>query len=131
MDKKLSSIVIIPLMLLLLTLLFVSCGGNTSQDKVAIEQVIRGYVSSYNASNFEDTLACFTGYDDYQDALAYLVFLRSLSGEITLVNFDAASISVTGNTARVPVDFIIMNELSSQWINLEKVNGNWKILWEQ
>jgi hypothetical protein len=98
---------------------------------VAIEQVIRGYVSSYNASNFEETLTYFTGFDDSQDALAYLAFLRSQSGELTLVNFDSGSVAVTGNVARVPVDFIIMGEQSSQWISLEKENGSWKILWEQ
>jgi hypothetical protein len=65
------------------------------------------------------------------DAIAYLAFLRSQSGNLTLVNFDRDSIAVTGNTARVPVEFIIMGEQGSQWINLQKENGSWKILWEQ
>lgn len=127
-----SNIVVILIMLLVATFLFVSCGGSdTGRDKVAIEQVIRGYVSSYNASNFEETLTYFTGFEDSQDALAYLAFLRSQSGELTLVNFESGSVAVTGNTARVPVEFIIMGEQSSQWINLAKENGGWKILWEQ
>jgi len=127
-----SKIAVVLIMLLFVTSLFVSCGGaNSDTNKAEIEQVIRGYVSSYNASDFEETLTYFTGYDNEQDALAYLAFLKSISGELILVNFDQDSIAVTGNTARVPVEFIIMGEQGSQWINLQKENGSWKILWEQ
>lgn len=127
-----SKIAVVLIMLLFVTSLFVSCGGaNSDTNKAEIEQVIRGYVSSYNASDFEETLTYFTGYDNEQDALAYLAFLKSISGELILVNFDRDSIAVTGNTARVPVEFIIMGEQGSQWINLQKENGSWKILWEQ
>jgi len=42
---RISKIVVILIMLLVATFLFVSCGGSdTGRDKVAIEQVIRGYV---------------------------------------------------------------------------------------
>lgn len=127
-----NKVVIILIMLLFAVFLFVSCGsGDADSDKVAIEKVIRGYVSSYNSSNLEETLTYFTGFDDSQDALAYLAFLRSQSGELTLVNFDSEGISVVGNTAKVPVEFIIMGERSFQWLNLKKENGGWKILWEQ
>jgi len=113
--------------------LAVACSGgsNANPDKAAIEQVIRGYVSSYNASNFEETLTYFTGFSDSQDALAYLAYLREQSGPLELVNFDPDSISVIGDTARVPVDFIIMGEQGSQWLNLSKEVDGWKILWEQ
>jgi hypothetical protein len=127
-----SKIAVVLIMLLFVTSLFVSCGGsNTIQDKEAIGNVIRNYVASYNSSNFEETISYFTGYTDRVDAIAYLAFLRSQSGNLTLVNFDRDSIAVTGNTARVPVEFIIMGEQGSQWINLQKENGSWKILWEQ
>ena len=126
-----SKIAVVLIMLLFVTSLFVSCGGrDTVQDKEAIGEVIRNYVSSYNAESFEETLSYFTGYADRQDALAYLAFLRSQSGNLTLVNFDRDSISVTGNTAKVPVEFIILGEQGSQWLNLKKENS-WKILWEQ
>lgn len=120
------------IMLLLATLSFVACGGSdVASDRAAIEKVIRGYVSSYNASDFDETLTYFTGFADRQDALSYLAYLRSQSGELTLVNFHPDSIAVEGATAKVPVEFSIMGELGFQWIHLKKENGNWKILWEQ
>jgi hypothetical protein len=120
------------LVLLFIVSLFVSCsGGNNIQDKEKISDVIRNYVASYNASNFEETISYFTGYSDRQDAIDYLTFLKSMSGNLTLVNFNRDSVAVTGNTARVPVEFIIMGEQSSQWINLVKENGSWKMLWTQ
>ena len=131
---KLNKIIFILVAVLLTIGLLVSCGGgNTIQDKEKIGDVIRNYVASYNASNFEETVSYFTGYADRQDAMDYLAFLKSMSGNLTLVNFDRDSVAIIGNTARVPVDFIIMGELSSQWINLKKENSNsnWKILWEQ
>lgn len=117
---------------LLATLSFVACGSSdVAADQAAIEKVIRGYVSSYNASNFDETLTYFTGFADRQDALSYLAFLRSQSGELTLVNFDPEGIAVEGSTAKVPAEFRIMGEVGFQWIHLKKEEGNWKILWEQ
>ena len=56
---------------LLATLSFVACGSSAAAaDRAAIEKVIRGYVSSYNASNFDETLTYFTGFADRQDALS-------------------------------------------------------------
>jgi hypothetical protein len=36
--------------------------------------------------------------------------LRSLSGEIVLINWDAEGIAITGDTAKVPVEFMILGE---------------------
>lgn len=119
------------LVVLTTLLLLVSCTQSVASDKEAIEQVIVGYVSSYNANNFGETINYLTGYNDRDDAIAYLAFLKSMSGNITIVNFDKDAIAVTGNTAKVPVDFIIQEEVSFQWINLVKEQGYWRILWEQ
>ena len=128
--KNLRTFILIILVLLVVSL-FVSCSSNTSKDKEAIEQALNGYVSSYNANHFEETVTYFTGYSDKQDAIDYLVFLKSVSGNLTIVNFDSDSIAITGNTAKSPVDFIIMGELSFQWVDFKKVDTGWKILWKQ
>lgn len=114
----------------------VACGGDAA-DRAAIEDTIRGYIASYNASNFDETLTYFTGYDDGQDALSFLAFVRPLSGELTLVDFDREAIAFVapavpgGATAKVPVEFIIQGDRGSQMLNLKKEEGKWKILWEQ
>lgn len=59
--------------------------------------------------------------------------MRSLSGEIVLINWDAEGIAITGDTAKVPVEFMILGEKKIfQWLTIVKskiING--KILWEQ
>ena len=66
-----------------------------------------------------------------------LAFLRSQSGELTLVNFDRDAIAfvppaVPGSaTAKAPVEFRIGGQIDSQMLNLKKEDGIWNILWEQ
>ncbi|OGO02375.1 MAG: hypothetical protein A2Y91_07410 [Chloroflexi bacterium RBG_13_54_8] len=120
------------LCILVVGLLLGCGGGNIEVERAAIGETIRGYVSSYNASDFEECLTYFADYGDREDALSMLAFFRSRSSELTLVDFDLeSSVAVEGSTARVPVEFIVMGERGSQWIHLKKVEGEWKILWEQ
>jgi len=125
-----NKIIVVLTVLLVAASLFVAC-GNSVNDKAAIEDTIRGYVSTFNNYHFEKTLDYFTGYGNHDDAIAYLAYLRDLSGELILVNFTQDSIAITGNTARVPVEFIIMGEQSSQWLYLQKESDGWRILWNQ
>jgi hypothetical protein len=118
--------------------LLVACGGggNRDADRAAIEDTIRGYVESFNASDFDRTLSYFTGFGDREDALAYLGVLREQSGELAIVNFDRAAIAFvsptpSGATAKVPVDFVIQGQVGSQMLELKEEDTGWKILWEQ
>lgn len=68
-------------------LLMVSCRGGTSKettDATAIEDTIRGYVTTYNAGNFTHCLTYFADYGDEGDALAFLSYMRSLLGPLEL-----------------------------------------------
>ena len=65
-------------------------------------------------------------------------FPSSTVGEISLDKFDPDSFAITppaapglGFTARVPVKFRLGGEASSQRVLLQKVNEEWKVVWEQ
>ena len=68
-------------------LLMASCGGGYSReatDATAIEDTIRGYFTTFNAEDFDKCLTYFTDYEDKEDALAFLSFIRSLSVPLEL-----------------------------------------------
>jgi len=94
----------------------------------AIEDTIRGYVEAYNAQDYDQCLTYFTDYGDEADALGDLAFYRSLSGELGYRRID--DIAISGQTATVTVVFVIGGEEGTDQMQLKKVNGKWKIIWE-
>ena len=121
---------------LLMAVLSASCGGgggdgdgNWDSEVAAIEDTIRGYVETYNAQDYPQCLTYFTEYGDEGDALAALAFLRGLSGELEYREIKDITISGT-NTATVMVVFVIGGEEGSDELQLKKVEGDWKIVWE-
>ena len=104
-------------------------GGGSNSSAAAIEDTIRGYVTTYNAADFAQCLTYFTDYGDESDALGALAFFRSLSGELEYRKIK--DIAITGQTATVSVVFVIEGEEGTDQMSLKKVNGKWKILWEQ
>ena len=105
-----------------------SC-GKESGDRAAIGDTIKGYISSYNASNFEECITYFTDYGDKEDAISELTFFRSLSGELGYRKVK--DIVISGQTATVSVVFTIGGEEGTDMMQLRKVDGKWKIIWEQ
>ncbi len=109
-----------------------ACGkGDTGAkgDAAAIEDTLKGYVTTYNAGNFAKCLTYFTDYGDEDDALALLSFLRSMSGKLVLK--EVRHISISDQTATATVVFTIGGEEGTDQMQLRKVQGKWKIVWEQ
>jgi len=114
----------------------VSCGGGKADDTAVIEDTIGGYVTTFNAEDFIQCLTYFTDYEDKEDALAFLSFMRSLSGKLELKKIEDIAISPpavlrSGQTATASVTFTITGEESTDQMQLKKVDGLWKIIWEQ
>jgi ketosteroid isomerase-like protein len=123
-------------MLLVGLLLVAGCGGGPTSEAAAIEDTIRGYVTTYNAEDFDKCLTYFTDYEDKEDALAFLSFARGLSGPLELREINDIAIvpvAVPGGsrTATATVIFTITGEESTDQIRLKEVDGHWKIIWEQ
>jgi len=131
--------ILVVCMLVVWLLLMVSCGGGTSReatDATAIEDTIRGYVTTFNAGDFTQCLTYFADYGDEGDALAFLSYMRSLSGELELKKIEDIAIFPpavpgSGQTATATVTFTILGEESTDQMQLKKVDGKWKIIWEQ
>jgi len=102
-------------------------GGGGNGDSAAIEDTIRGYVTTWNAQDFAQCLTYFTGYGDEEEALAALSDMRGLSGELELR--EIGDIDITNQTARATVAFTIVGEEGTDELQLKKVDGRWKIVW--
>jgi hypothetical protein len=118
-------------------LLIASCGEGSqeSRDARTIEDTIRDYIATYNNEDFNNCLACFTGYEDRDDALAFLSFTRGLSGELELKEIKEISIfpvAVPGGsrTATASVTFTMLGEESTDLMQLMEADGSWKLIWE-
>ena len=117
--------------MVLAALFSVSCSsGEENGDSAAIEGTIRGYVNTYNAEDFVQCLTYFTGYDDEEDARAFLSYMRNLSGEMELKKVKDVSVS-TPTTATATVMFTMLGENSTDQMHMMKVGGEWKIVWEE
>jgi hypothetical protein len=105
-----------------------ACGGESANgERVAIEDTIRGYVTTWNAQDFAQCLTYFTGYGDEEEALAALSYMRGLSGELELR--EIGDIAITNQTATATVVFTISGEEGTDELQLKKVDGHWKIVW--
>lgn len=118
-------------------------GGDDNSDREAIIATIQDYVSSYNASNFEKCINYFTEYGDREDAKATLAYFRDLSGEmyIRVMSSDDPPmlainiLEIDKSTARVEIELTAdeggNQSIGSDDLYLKKVDGQWKIIWEQ
>ena len=111
-----------------------SCGscscGEESGESAAIEGTIRGYFTTFNAGDFTQCLTYFTGYEDEEDARAFLSYIRNLSGEVELHEVKDVSIS-SPTTATATVIATMLGEEGTDQMQMRKVNGEWKIMWEE
>lgn len=123
------SVVSLMVVLALLPVMGVNCDSGSDGDDRAIEDTIRGYISSYNASDFDECVTYFTDYSDEDDAKEGLAFFRALSGELQFK--EIGNIAITNQTAMVTVAFTIGGEEGTDEMHLRKVQGRWKILWEE
>jgi hypothetical protein len=117
---------------IVLTALFcASCSsGEDSGESAAIESTIRGYVTTFNTGDFTQCLTYFTGYDNEEDALVFLSYMRNLSGEMDLKKVHDVSIS-TPTTATATVIFTMLGEEGTDQMQMKKIGNQWKILWEE
>jgi hypothetical protein len=115
--------------------LLAGCGGSQpTGDNADIEDTIEGYVTTFNAGDFTQCLAYFTGYGDEEEARAFLSFMRNLSGELELRKVKDIAIvppAVPGGspTATATVVFTVAGEEGTDQMQLRKVDGQWKIVW--
>ena len=125
--------ILVVCMLVVWLLLMASCGDGTSRAATAataIEDTIRGYVTTFNAGDFTQCLTYFTDHGDEGDALAFLSYMRSLSGPLELRETKDIACA-TPQIAIATVVFTIVGEESTDQIRLKKVDAKWKIIWEQ
>jgi hypothetical protein len=114
---------------IVMAVVLTGCGGNESAGGNAdIENTIKGYITTFNAGDFTRCLTYFTDYGDEEDALAFLQFMRGMSGELKLR--EIKDISISGpTTATATVVFTIAGEESTDQMQLRKVDDQWKIVW--
>lgn len=128
------AIIYLTIVMLLVPIIGAGCGSdgdNSDMDEEAIEATIDGYMSSYNASDFDECITYFTGYDDEEDAKSQLEFLRGLSGEIANGVIKVSHTSTAGQSATTTVSFTIYGQEDANEMQLKKVDGEWKILWDE
>ena len=117
--------------MVLAALFCASCSsGEEIGDSAAIEDTIRSYVTTFNAEDFIQCLTYFTGYEDEEDALAFLSYMRNLSGELELKKVKDISIS-SPTTATATVVFTIAGEEGTDQMQMRQVGGQWKIVWAE
>jgi hypothetical protein len=110
--------------------LLIVCGGNESAgDNADIENTIRGYFTTFNGGDFTQCLTYFTGYEDEEDALAFLQFMRGMSGELQLR--EIKDIALVDQTATATVVFTIAGEPGTDRMQLRKADDRWKIVWTE
>jgi galactitol-specific phosphotransferase system IIB component len=124
--QRILSVLVVVLAVLLAVGTLVACGEGVNDER-AIEDTIEGYVETYNSQDFVQCLTYFSDYGNEADALAFLAYMRSISGELELVEVKDILISYT--TASATVVFIIAGEESTDQMQLRQVNSKWKILW--
>ena len=120
---------LIVLAMLAVLLSVAACSSGGTGDTEAIKDTIEGYVTAYNAGDFAKCLTYFTDFGEEDDALAFLSSLRDMSGELTLQ--EVKDISVSGQMATAKVVFTVGSEQGTDEMQLKKVQGQWRILWEQ
>lgn len=123
-------------LLVIVSLMMVSCGRVSGRETKTIEDTVRGYVTTFNAGDFTRCLTYFTDYEDEGDALAFLSYIRSLSGELELreikdIAIFPPAVPGSGQTATATVTFTLLGEEGTDLMQLKKVDGKWKIIWEQ
>ena len=124
--QRILSVLVVVLAVLLAVGTLVACGEGVNDER-AIEDTIEGYVETYNSQDFVQCLTYFSDYGNEADALAFLAYMRSISGELELVEVKDILISYT--TASATVVFIIAGEESTDQMQLRHVNSKWKIVW--
>jgi len=124
--QRILSVLVVVLAVLLAVGTLVACGEGVNDER-AIEDTIEGYVETYNSQDFVQCLTYFSDYGNEADALAFLAYMRSISGELELVEVKDILISYT--TASATVVFIIAGEESTDQMQLRQVNSKWKIVW--
>ena len=124
--QRILSVLVVVLAVLLAVGTLVACGEGVNDER-AIEDTIEGYVETYNSQDFVQCLTYFSDYGNEADALAFLAYMRSISGELELVEVKDILISYT--TASATVVFIISGEESTDQMQLRQVNSKWKIVW--
>lgn len=106
------------------------------QTSNPLEDTVKGYLTAYNAEDFTTCLTYFTDYGDEEEALAFLSYMRNLSGPLEFRETKGIAIIPpvapgSGQTATVTVVFTIGGEEGTDQLQLKEVNGKWKIIWEQ
>jgi len=118
-------------------LLAASCRGGSNGEATAsmvIEDTIRGYVTTFNAEDFDKCLTYFTDYGDEEDALAFLSYMKGISGSLELQeikDIGIVPVAVPGGsrTATATIIFTISGKEGTDQIRLKEVDGDWKIIW--
>ena len=116
---------------LILVALGMSCGGGGGEsngDSADIRDTIEGFYSAYNARQYGQCLTYFTDYGDETEALNQLTAVRQLTGEWTLKSIK--NIQISGSTATAQVTATIGGETETDPMELKKVGGQWKLVWE-
>ena len=121
---------------IVIAVVLIGCGGNGADgDEKDIENTIRGYITTFNDRDYDECLNYFTSYEDEEDALAYLSYMRDLSGELELrevkdIAIVPTSVPGSGPTATATVVFTVAGEEGTDQMQLTQVDGQWKIVWE-
>ncbi len=116
-------LVLVIALLVAISVMVVGCGKSES---AAIKDWINGFVTAYNADDFEKCTDYLVGVDDLNKlgVVAALTASRLVTGEIEVDSIE--NISVNGSTATVTVKVTVMSIEQTKELSLSKVDGMWK-----
>jgi hypothetical protein len=119
-------LLVLAVLLLGMAVVFVGCGAKS--DSAAVEDTIRGFVSAYNAGDYEKCLNYYDGLsgEERSAMLSGMEQSGGSSGEITIESIDNIIISDSKATASIKMTWTGDTAETSQ-ISLVKNDGKWKL----
>lgn len=91
----------------------------------AIKEVFYEALEAYNQGDYEKVLEYGVHYGDEATKIAELENIKFFTGEVSFI--DIEDISVDGSSATGVMHMTIMGQEDSGVLELEKVDGSWKI----
>jgi len=117
-------LLVLTVLLLGMAVVFVGCGAKS--DSAAVEDTIRGYISAYNAGDYEKCVSYFDNLseDEKSAMLSGLEQSGGSSDKITIESIDKITISDSIATATVKMTW--SGQTDTLDISLVKKDGDWK-----
>jgi hypothetical protein len=115
---------LISAVLVVLAMIFVGCAKNESAD---VKDSITGFVSAYNAGDYDQCLTYLLGItDENKDTIkTALAAYHGLAGDFEVNKIE--NVTVNESTATATITFTIQGQTQTKEMTLNKVDNTWKM----